>query len=284
MAGVRAHESASGNALFSDPYAADFLAAAASGSGTGAASDSGARSGEPLRAAQEPGPLARALRAQTVLRTRFYDDELLRSGCHQVVLLGAGLDTRAYRLAWPPGVHLYELDLPPVLEFKERVLAARSAAPRCGRTALPVDLLGPDWAGRLAGAGFAADRPTTWLAEGLLVYFTAEEAAGLLSAVGELSAPGSRLALERGRSGRTVLDDPSVAHITSLWKGGLGAGTADWLAARGWLTEYHPLDRVGERYGRPLANPSGTGFVTAVRPGDPPRTGPSGPSRPSGSR
>ncbi|MEU7061197.1 hypothetical protein [Streptomyces sp. NPDC046197] len=58
---------------------------------------------------------------------------------------------------------------------------------------------------------------------------------------------------------------PSIAHIASLWKGGLGCGTADWLDAHGWRTEFHPLDAVAAHYGRPTDNPSGTGFVTAVR-------------------
>lgn len=249
VARVRAIESAAPDALFDDPYAAAFVAA----------------SGEPIRPRRNPGPLATALMLQTVIRTRFYDDRLLQSGCGQVVLLAAGLDTRAYRLAWPSGTRLFELDLPPVLEFKDNVLATRSAAPRCDRTAVPVDLLSPGWADRLADAGFDASRPTAWLVEGLLVYLTAEEAAALLTTVGELSAPASRLALERGRSGRTALDDPSVAHITSLWKGGLGTGTAGWLDRHGWRTEAHPLDAVAARYGRPTGNPSGTGFITALR-------------------
>ncbi|MFI1973315.1 SAM-dependent methyltransferase [Streptomyces cinnamoneus] len=249
VARVRAHESASGNALFDDPYAAAFLAA----------------SQEPIPPRRDLGPLARALVLQTVIRTRFYDDQLLHSACDQVVLLAAGLDTRAYRLPWPPGTRLYELDLPPVLEFKHRVLTAESAAPRCDRTAVPADLLSTTWADRLIDAGFDANRPTTWLVEGLLVYLTAQEAATLLSTLGELAAPASRLALERGRSGKTVLDNPSIAHVTSLWKGGLGAGTADWLADHGWQTQDHPLDAVAAHYGRPTANPSGTGFITALR-------------------
>ncbi|GAA2250739.1 MULTISPECIES: class I SAM-dependent methyltransferase [Kitasatospora] len=85
--------------------------------------------------------------------------------------------------------------------------------------------------------------------------------------VGELSAPGSRLSTERGRSGRTVVDDPSVAHITPLWKGGRGAGTADWLAEHGWRTEIHPLGEVAARYGRAVVGPAHTGFLTAVREG-----------------
>ncbi|MFI6448465.1 SAM-dependent methyltransferase [Kitasatospora sp. NPDC050543] len=262
VAGVRALESARPQGLFNDPYAAAFVAASGepqhpAASTTGPAGPGGRP--EPASA------LAKALRFQTVIRTRFYDDHLLAAGCRQVVLLAAGLDTRAYRLSWPSGTRLYELDLPPVLEFKEGVLTGLAAVPRCERTALPADLLDPRWPDLLRGAGFDPAEPTAWLAEGLLVYLTAEQAAALLGAVGELSRPGSRLALERARTGTTALDDPSLAHITSLWRGGLGPDTANWLDGHGWSTETHPLDAVAARYGRPVTGPSHTGYLTAVR-------------------
>jgi methyltransferase (TIGR00027 family) len=53
--------------------------------------------------------------SHAVIRTQFFDDYLLDATAHgirQVVLLAAGLDTRAYRLSWPRGAHVYELDLP----------------------------------------------------------------------------------------------------------------------------------------------------------------------------
>jgi hypothetical protein len=79
--------------------------------------------------------------------------------------------------------------------------------------------------------------------------------------------PGAAAAGAGGRSGRTAVDDPSVAHITSLWKGGLGAGAVDWLDAHGRRTETHPLDEVAARYGRAVIGPAHTGFLTAVRDG-----------------
>jgi methyltransferase (TIGR00027 family) len=254
VAGVRARETRRPDRLFADPWAAAFLAAA----------------GLPVeRPAAASGPQSTALGRHTVLRIRHYDDALLAAcadGARQVVLLAAGLDTRAFRLDWPAGTALYELDLPSVLAFKEGVLAADGARPRCRRTVVAADLAADDWTGRLRAAGHDPAAPTAWLVEGLLVYLTAEEAAGVLGALTDAAAPGSTLALERGIrwTGRPV--EPSLARITSLWKGGLGPDTEDWLAARGWLTEYHPAEDLAIRHGRTGEQPLSTGFLTARRP------------------
>jgi methyltransferase (TIGR00027 family) len=215
-----------------------------------------------------PGRARSALAFHAVIRTRFYDDYLLAAcdtGCRQVVLLAAGLDTRAYRLTWPDGVRLFELDLPEVLSFKDTVLTGRGAAPRCERVALPADLR-TDWAGRLTGTAFDPAVPTAWLAEGLLVYLTAEETAGLLTSVGELSAPGSRLSFERGDAARhaTGTRAPDAARYTSLWKGGLGEDAAGWLTRHGWRPGAHELADLAVSYGRPAPAGSRSGFVTAT--------------------
>jgi methyltransferase (TIGR00027 family) len=112
-----------------------------------------------------------------------------------VVLLAAGLDTRAYRLSWSRGVHAYELDLPEVLGFKETVLTKCAAVPRCDRKVVPVDLR-KDWTVPLTKAGLGTDEPTAWLAEGLFTYLTARESTDLLTRVGELSASRSLLGFE----------------------------------------------------------------------------------------
>jgi methyltransferase (TIGR00027 family) len=104
------------------------------------------------------------------------------SGCRQVVLVAAGLDTRAFRLSWPAGVSLFEMDLPAVLAFKEQVLTSTDAVPRCHRVAVAVDLR-EDWLSQLVTAGFQPATPTVWLLEGLLIYLTADEATTLLRAV-----------------------------------------------------------------------------------------------------
>ena len=258
VARVRAEESRRPDRLFDDPYAEAFLAAVP-GAGDG-------RQG----ASAEPGPLAAFLRLHTVIRTRFYDDYLLGAcadGLRQVVLLAAGLDTRAFRLTWPDGVRLFELDLPQVLEFKRRVLAGRGAEPRCERTTVAADLR-EEWPGRLTGAGFRPVEPTAWLVEGLVVYLNADEAAGVLAGIGELSAPGSRLSFERSDAANLSRaltgESPAMERLVSLWKGGLGQDPLGWLARHGWRPEAHELAAVAASYGRPVPDLARRGFVTAT--------------------
>jgi methyltransferase (TIGR00027 family) len=256
VARVRAQESSRPDCLFNDPYAAAFLDAFPD-----------AFPGE--RTAASPGSLGSALAFHAVIRTRFFDDYLRAacvSGCRQVVLLAAGLDTRAYRLAWPDGVRLFELDLPEVLTFKDSVLAGKGAVPRCARIPVPADVRAR-WPAKLIMNGFDASQPTAWLVEGLLIYLTAEEAARVLTAVGNLSAAGSRLSCERGNS-RTMAGGaaatPAMGKLTSLWKGGLGEDAADWLARSGWQTQIHHLSALAASYGRPVPRETRSGFVTAT--------------------
>jgi methyltransferase (TIGR00027 family) len=251
VARARAWESGRPDRLFDDPYAAAFTAAA-----------------PVTRRPISPGSARARLVVHVIIRTRFYDDYLLAAcaaGCRQVVLLAAGLDTRAYRLPWPAGVRLYELDLPEVLSFKEGVLAGQEAAPRCSLTTLPVDLRS-EWPATLTGAGFDPDVPTAWLVEGLLVYLTASEVSLLLTRVGSLSAPGSRVSCERNNAAATFAegDRTGIAEYAELWKGGLGGDTADWLDRNGWRTEVHELADVAASYGRPVPDASLSGFLTAT--------------------
>lgn len=260
MARVRAEERRRPDRLFDDPYAEAFVAAA-----PGALPEEHAASGE-------LASWGATISVHGVLRTRFFDDYLLsacQASCRQVVLLAAGLDTRAFRLAWPTGVRLFELELPEVLDFKERVLATQRAVPRCERTVLPVDLR-QDWPAALTKIGFEPAEPTAWLAEGLLIYLSADQAARLLTAVGELSAPGSQLAFEHRTPADTRLLDqaraiPALAEVTSMWKGGLGEDAPDWLTRHGWQTQSHNRVALAASYGRPVTGPSIGGFLTAVR-------------------
>ncbi|SDY90669.1 Leucine carboxyl methyltransferase [Modestobacter sp. DSM 44400] len=209
--------------------------------------------------------------SHAVIRTRFFDDYLLAAtagGIRQVVLLAAGLDTRAFRLAWPAGVHLYELDLPDVLAFKERVLTERSAAASCERTAIGLDLR-EDWAAPLRQAGLATGEATVWLAEGLLIYLSADEAARLLTEMSALSSPGSRVAFEVGSLGTDPMraqawQAPAMQQYVQLWKGGLPDATR-WLAEHGWTPEVSERAAVATSYGRIQPEPSAGGFVVATR-------------------
>lgn len=113
----------------------------------------------------------------------------------QAVILAAGLDSRAYRLPWPAGTVVYEIDQPEVIEFKSRTLAEMGASPTAFRRAVAIDLRF-DWPAALTQAGFDASRPTAWSAEGLLGYLPPEAQDRLLDTITALSAPGSRLATE----------------------------------------------------------------------------------------
>lgn len=135
---------------------------------------------------------------QLALRTRFYDEVFLdaaATGVRQAVILGAGLDTRAYRLEWPAGMTVYEIDMPAVLEFKVSALSALGADPAATHRPVGVDLRA-DWPAALVGAGFRSADPAVWSAEGLLVYLPPEAQDVLLDTVTALSAPGSRLAAD----------------------------------------------------------------------------------------
>jgi len=263
VAMVRAMESRRRDRLFHDPYAAAFLAAAPelrdpANRGTaalvGGVSSAGA-----------------GFWSRVVVRTRFFDDhlrEVTGRGVAQVVVLGAGLDTRAYRLAWPRGTRVFELDLPEVLAFKRRVLAGRRAVPRCDHRPVPVDLRA-DWAGPLTGAGLRPHRSSLWLLEGLLIYLSADEATHLFATIHELSAPGSHAAFECEQTDVGALRKqaqrlPAVAEYAALWRGGR-PDTPGWLARRGWLVELHEAAEVAARHGR-AAGASPGGFVTATRP------------------
>ncbi|WP_377270543.1 SAM-dependent methyltransferase [Peterkaempfera sp. SMS 1(5)a] len=258
VAAARARESLRPDRLFDDRYAAAFVAAA------------GWPEQRPEERSDDP-PEGQAMFHHLVIRTRFFDDLLLAAaadGCLQVVLPAAGLDTRAFRLPWPDGTVLYEIDLPEMLAFKERVLADQQARPVCRRTVLPADLR-EGWGDQLVAAGFDPGARTVWLAEGLLIYLSASEAADLLTAVGALSAPGSRLSFTHpvpdSAVVRRTLATPSMSGLAALWQGGLGEDPSDWLAGHGWQPEFHNRSALAAAYGRPGSSGSRGGFYSAVR-------------------
>lgn len=199
------------------------------------------------------------------VRSRFFDEMLTAAaadGLRQVVILAAGLDTRAFRLDWPPGVTVYEVDAPRVLAFKDQVLAGAGARPRAARRAVLADLRG-QWTAALLAAGFDPASPAAWLAEGLLPYLSDQEKDHLLAGVRELSAPGARIAIEHLSAGMDSMrhyaafteaprrDDVDF-DINALWAHAEAADPAPWLAQRGWSVDVAPMARVAAGYGRPL--------------------------------
>jgi methyltransferase (TIGR00027 family) len=278
VARIRARESERADRLFHDPYAEAFVTAA-QGAVAGQRTPPDERTPpDGLTPPDGPAPpdermsLGEIFQERVVIRTRFLDDYLIAAaaaGCRQVVLLAVGMDTRGYRLEWPAGTQLFEIDQPDVLAFKDVVLNRQGAVPRCHRVALAADLR-ENWAGVLLDSGFRSTEQTAWLAEGLLIYLTAEEAGHLLTATTDLSAPGSRIAFEYNDTSdgspvsqaRTL---PGMTRITSLWKGGLGSATPDWLTRHGWQVQIRGIGPVAASYNRRISGQASGGFLTATR-------------------
>ncbi|ADJ49167.1 O-methyltransferase [Amycolatopsis mediterranei S699] len=183
------------------------------------------------------------------VRTKFYDEFFRAAGLPQVVILASGLDSRAYRLPWPAGTVVYEVDRPQVLEFKTRTLAGLGAEPAADRRVVAADLR-EDWPAALHAAGFDPARPTAWSAEGLLGYLPPEAQDRLLDTITELSAPGSRVATEsrpNPRPGDEARTKESLDRLSGRWREhsfdtdmaklryfGERNEAASYLAARGW--------------------------------------------------
>jgi len=132
------------------------------------------------------------------VRTRYFDDFLLAatgSGIRQVVILATGLDARGYRLPLPADTVVYEIDQQGVLDFKVSTLHALGAHPAAEVRNVAVDLR-DDWPAALVANGFDVQRPTAWLAEGLLMYLPPEAQDRLFDSIAGLSPAGSRLATE----------------------------------------------------------------------------------------
>ncbi|MBV9513672.1 MAG: class I SAM-dependent methyltransferase [Mycobacteriaceae bacterium] len=132
------------------------------------------------------------------VRTRFFDQMFTDAGAagvRQAVILAAGLDARGYRLPWPDGTVVYEVDQPEVIDFKMRTFADLRAKPTAIHRSVAIDLRN-DWPKALLDSGFDRTQPTAWSAEGLLIYLPPPAQDLLFDRITELSAPGSRLATE----------------------------------------------------------------------------------------
>ncbi|MFB7884519.1 SAM-dependent methyltransferase [Microbacterium sp. NPDC056057] len=194
------------------------------------------------------------------MRTRFIDDELLAGGLRQVAILGSGLDTRSWRLAWPAGTRVFELDSPEVVDFVERTMDAAAATPTADRTALGADVTAP-WAAAIVRSGFRPDQPTHWVLEGLLPYLSAHDQSALLDDIIDLSAPGSRAVIERAPA---LTDTPETRERLETFALATGIPFDELLArtdppdpavvlgAAGWSVEETRVEDLERRYARPL--------------------------------
>jgi methyltransferase (TIGR00027 family) len=194
VAAARAMASNPDHSLIDDPFAEPLVRAVGVDLFTRLAS--GDLRPEDLDADADAG--MRRMTDNMAIRTKFFDEFFLDStavGIRQAVILASGLDSRAYRLPWPAGTTVYEIDQPEVIDFKTRTLADLGAEPTCDRRTVAIDLRN-DWPSALIEAGFDPNRPAAWSAEGLLGYLPPEAQDRLLDTITALSAPVSRFATE----------------------------------------------------------------------------------------
>lgn len=204
-------------------------------------------------------------------RTRFFDTyfrDAVDDGVRQIVIVAAGLDSRAYRLTWPDTTVVFELDRPEVLEFKRRVLAGHGDAPAAERREVAVDLR-EDWPNALRACGFEPASPSAWLVEGLLMYLPAAAREQLYAGIDALSAAGSHAALEdmQQLDAQTVeakrAEERSrtehASQFFSLIYNEEHRDAAHWFGERGWDVEVTPAADYYERLGRPLPPPDSDG-------------------------
>ncbi|OBB26928.1 SAM-dependent methyltransferase [Mycolicibacterium peregrinum] len=266
VAAARAGETGRENPLIRDPYAAILVA----GAGTGfwetlLDQDVAAKIAE---VDDEAAKIFEHMGSYQAVRTHFFDayfTEAANAGIRQIVILASGLDSRAYRLEWPAGTTVFEIDQPKVLEYKAETLAAHGAQPSAQRREVAIDLR-QYWPKALREAGFDDSQPTAWLAEGLLMYLPADAQDRLFELVTELSAPGSRIAAEtagvsagerreemRERFERFAaqFNMEQALNIQDLiYEDPDRADVAQWLAAHGWRADgVHSLDEM-RRLGR----------------------------------
>ena len=228
-AAVRARESLREDRLFQDPWAATLA---------------GKEGQEWIEHRSDDSVVA------MVLRTRFFDDFLQRIAnqyaIKQILLMAAGLDTRAYRLTWPAQTRLFELDQSPVLHYKDQVLASVSAQPNCVRHTIAVNLTG-QWKETLIKAGFNPQQPSAWLLEGFLFYLPNESITNIFDEITELAAPASWVGFDIINS--IMLTSPWTRQWIEMQAqaGAPWIGTMDdpeeFLIKRGWRAT---LTQLGE--------------------------------------
>lgn len=283
VAAARAGETDSPDPLIRDPYARILVTGAGAGMWESMLDESMAD--RLADADPEASAIFTHMRNYQAVRTHFFDAffmDAVAAGIRQVVILASGLDSRAYRLQWPAGTHVYEIDQPLVLEYKAETLAAHDVEPVAVRHEVPVDLR-QDWPAALKEQGFDPSAPTAWLAEGLLMYLPADAQDRLFELVTELSAPGSRVSAEavghhdedrreemreRFQKFADQLGLERTVDIQNLtYNDPDRANLTDWLNAHGWRASGQPSAEEMRRLGRWVDVPMGddkNAFATFV--------------------
>jgi methyltransferase (TIGR00027 family) len=257
VAASRALASQGPDALLDDPFAEPLVRA------VGLAPFIRLIDGEVSLDEDDPAQSGRTRAEQMTVRTRFFDDFFINAtegGIPQAVILASGLDTRAYRLRWPAGTVVYEIDQPQVIDFKTNTLANLGANPTAERRTVSIDLR-DDWPTALRQQGFDVNQPTAWSAEGLLPYLPPEAQDRLFDNITALSAPGSQLATEH-ISNPEAFSEESVRRIGERWRRagfdlnpsdlfyqGERSIVVDYLTGHNWQVAAHPAPELYERNG-----------------------------------
>jgi methyltransferase (TIGR00027 family) len=221
--------------------------------------------------------MADPMSARTLYFDAFFRDAMA-AGIRQAVILASGLDARAYRLVWPAEATLFEIDQPLVIEFKTATLAGLNAQPKADLRAVPIDLR-QDWPTALRAAGFDADQPSAWIAEGLLAFLPPDAQDRLLDNITELSAPGSRLAAEifvnpPAENGEQAPDMLLTAgerwrahgfdiELSDLRYDVERNDVARYLDSHGWQTEATKLNQLLANNGLPEVPPTAGNLASA---------------------
>jgi methyltransferase (TIGR00027 family) len=203
-----------------------------------------------------PGP-----RASAVARTRFIDDIVSHAAAtvDQLVLLGAGFDTRAHRLPAVRRLTTYEVDHP-ATQARKRAIVANEGLDTSSVVSVPVDFEHDRLDDALLGAGFDASRRTVFVWEGVTNYLTEDAVSATLAAIHRLAAPGSMLVFTYVDAG--VLDGTRSYPEATRWLRNVRRAGEPWtfglrpeavgtfLQARGFalVTDVSTRDADGGRF------------------------------------
>jgi methyltransferase (TIGR00027 family) len=210
---------------------------------------------------------ARAMRAFLVMRSRYAEDELARAvagGVRQYVVLGAGLDTFAYRNPHGSRLRVFEVDHPSTQLWKRSQLLEQSIDIPRSVTFAPVDFEGQTLAEGLKAAGFRADRPAyfSWL--GVVVYLSKAAVAETLRFIAARPA-GSQVVFDFAPPSDSLSEPERASRAASAARVAKGGEPwinydnpeplADELRAAGFASaQYLGAEKMNERYFRDRAD------------------------------
>lgn len=257
VAAARALATKEPNPLIEDPFAAPLVRAVGIDFFTKLAD------GE-IALTDDTGSTATVMTTVMAVRTKFFDDffvDAIKAGVRQAVILASGLDSRPYRLPWPDGTVVYEIDQPKVIEFKTATMADIGATPTAERRTVAIDLR-DDWPAALRRSGFDDSQPTAWSAEGLLAYLPPDAQDRLFDNITALSAPGSRLATEFHPDAGASIGERAAAmraqwqqhgfdlNLADLFYKGDRNHVVDYLTGHGWHVTARPRPELFSDYGK----------------------------------